>query len=234
MEYIWASHHFGVRMKKLIAPSILSADFSRLGEEITAVEKAGADWIHVDVMDGNFVPNITIGIPVVKSIRPMTTLPLDVHLMIAEPDRYIKGFADAGADIITIHAEAAVHGDRSIATIKSLGKTAGVSINPATPIGCLEEYLGIVDLVLIMSVNPGFGGQAFIPYALEKVKRLRALLDERGLDDVMIEIDGGISGKNIADVAAAGVDAFVCGSAIFGADDYTKVIKKLKECIEKT
>ncbi len=220
-------------MKKLIAPSILSADFSRLKEEIESVEAAGADWIHIDVMDGMFVPNITIGIPIVKSARKVTKLPLDVHLMIVDPARYIEDFAKAGADIITIHAEGTVHTDRTLNLIRSLGKKAGISINPGTSLSTIEEVLGLVDLVLIMSVNPGFGGQKFIPYNIDKVKRLRQTLRDRGLEEVLIEIDGGITEDNIADVAKAGVDVFVCGSAVFGAEDYGRVIGNMKSILEK-
>jgi ribulose-phosphate 3-epimerase len=215
-------------MKKLIAPSILASDFSRLGEEINAVTAAGADWIHIDVMDGVFVPNISIGIPVVKSVRNVTTLPLDVHLMIAEPERYIEEFSSAGADIITIHQEATPHLDRSIMHIKSLGKRAGVSINPGTPVSTIYEVLGIVDMVLIMSVNPGYGGQKFIPYTLDKVRTLKERLIERELDHVIIEIDGGITADTISDAAEAGVDVFVAGSSVFGADDYKGAIAGLR------
>ncbi|MBN1572259.1 MAG: ribulose-phosphate 3-epimerase [Deltaproteobacteria bacterium] len=215
-------------MKKLIAPSILASDFSRLGEEINAVTAAGADWIHVDVMDGVFVPNISIGIPVVKSIRKVTNLPLDVHLMIAEPERYIEEFSSAGADIITIHQEATPHMDRSIMHIKSLGKRAGVSVNPGTPVTTIYDILGIVDMVLIMSVNPGYGGQKFIPYTLDKVRALKETLTERELDSVIIEIDGGITAETISGAAEAGVDVFVAGSSVFGANDYKKAIAGLK------
>ncbi len=185
-------------MEKKIAPSILSADFARIGEEINAVGAGGADWIHVDVMDGAFVPNITIGPAVVASIRKVTTLPLDVHLMIRHPDRFVKAFSEAGADIITIHVEADPHVDRTLNLIKSLGKKAGISLNPSTPLSAVEEVLSIVDLVVIMSVNPGFGGQKLIPYTLGKVERLKDTLLSRGLTHVVIEIDGGITEANIA------------------------------------
>ncbi|MBN1880585.1 MAG: ribulose-phosphate 3-epimerase [Deltaproteobacteria bacterium] len=218
-------------MKKLIAPSILSADFTRLGEEIRAIEEAGADWIHFDVMDGIFVPNITVGVPVLKSVRNITDLPLDVHLMVDRPGRFIEDFADAGADIITLHVEASIHLDRELNLIKSLGKRAGVSLNPASPITLLEEAVEIADLILIMSVNPGFGGQKLIPYALTKATRVRELLKSHNRDDVLIEIDGGVTTKNIGDVSRAGVDVFVAGSSVFGADDYAKVIGEMKRAI---
>jgi ribulose-phosphate 3-epimerase len=221
-------------MEKRIAPSILSADFARLGEEIRAVGEGGADWIHVDVMDGAFVPNITIGPGVVASIRKVTTLPLDVHLMIRRPDQFVKPFSEAGADIITIHVEADPHADRTLNLIKSLGKEAGISLNPSTPLSAVEELLPIVDLVLIMGVNPGFGGQKLIPYTLTKVERLKNTLLSRGLAHVVIEIDGGITEANIADAARAGVDVFVAGSAVFGARDYAQAIKKLKKSVEMT
>jgi ribulose-phosphate 3-epimerase len=213
-------------MKK-IAPSILSADFCRLGEEIKAVESAGADYIHVDVMDGHFVPNITIGPLVVEAVRKITKLPLDVHLMIENPDRYIPDFAAAGADIIVVHAEASIHLHRSIQLIKSLGKRAGVSLNPATPLNYLEYVLADLDLVLLMTVNPGFGGQSFIEEALPKIKSLRAMLDKRGLE-AELEVDGGVKTDNIARISHAGADVFVAGSAVFGSSDYAATIKTLK------
>jgi len=217
--------------KKKIAPSILSADFSRLGEEIRAVEAAGADYIHVDVMDGHFVPNITIGPLIVSAARKSTKLPLDVHLMIEKPDDFIAEFADAGSDIITVHAEACRHLNRTIALIKEKGARAGVSINPATPVGVLDCILGEVDLVLLMSVNPGFGGQSFIEGVLRKVSELRKTLDARGLGHVELEVDGGVKTDNIGRIAEAGADVFVAGSAIFGKDDYKAIIAEMKRQI---
>lgn len=212
---------------KQIAPSILSADFSRLGEEIRAVEDAGADMIHVDVMDGHFVPNLTIGPPVVASLKKITRLPLDVHLMIEEPDRYIEGFANAGSDIITVHAEAAVHLHRTVHLIRQLGARAGVSVNPATPLAEIEEVIGDIDLILIMTVNPGFGGQTFIESMLPKIRKARALLD-RLPSDILLEVDGGITLENIGAVKEAGADLFVAGSAIFLSGDYRGTIGKMK------
>ena len=213
-------------MKK-IAPSILSADFCRLGDEVRAVEAAGADYIHVDVMDGHFVPNITIGPLVVSAVRKITSLPLDVHLMIGNPDRFIPDFAAAGADIIVVHAEASTHLHRSIQLIKSLGKRAGVSLNPATPLNLLEYVLADLDLVVLMTVNPGFGGQSFIEECLPKIKSLRAMLDKRGLE-AELEVDGGVKVDNIARISHAGADVFVAGSAVFGSSDYAATIKSLK------
>ena len=210
-----------------MAPSILSADFSRLGEEIRAVEKAGADVIHVDVMDGHFVPNITIGPPVVASVRRITDLPLDVHLMISDADRYIDDFARAGADWITVHVEACPHLHRTVGRIKELGKKAGAVLNPATPLYSLDEILEDLDLVMLMSVNPGFGGQSFIRSSLKKIKTLREMIAGRGLE-VGIEVDGGVSPATIADVAGAGANIFVAGSAVFGQQDYAKVIAEMK------
>jgi ribulose-phosphate 3-epimerase len=196
----------------LIAPSVLSADFSRLADEIAAVEAAGADWIHLDVMDGHFVPNITFGPPIVAAARPTTRLPFDVHLMIAPADPYLQAFAAAGADTITIHPEAGPHLDRSLQTIRGLGKRAGVALNPATPVGAIEHVLDRLDLVLVMGVNPGFGGQSFIPATLVKIARIRALIDDRSID---IEVDGGITPETAGAVAAAGANALVAGSAVF-------------------
>lgn len=211
-----------------IAPSILSADFARLGEEIAAVTKAGADLIHVDVMDGHFVPNLTIGPAVVKALRPHTTLPLDVHLMVSCLD-LIPEFAAAGSDIITIHAEATPHADRALAQIKSLGKKAGISICPATHESVLEYVMDKVDLILVMTVNPGFGGQSFIPGQLAKIKSIRAMIEKIGRD-IMLEVDGGVNTKTAKDVIAAGADVLVAGSAVFtgNAADYAKNIAGLR------
>jgi ribulose-phosphate 3-epimerase len=218
--------------EKIIAPSILSADFSRLGEDVSRVAQAGARWIHVDVMDGHFVPNITIGPLVVKAVRGVTDRVLDVHLMIENPDLYIPDFAQAGADWITVHQEACPHLHRSIHLIKDQGKKAGVSINPATPVSLLEDILGEVDLVLIMSVNPGFGGQKFIPNALEKVKKLKDMAREQKAD-FLIEIDGGVGLNNAGEIARAGVDVLVAGSAVFGTPDPGKTVQELLKTIQQ-
>jgi ribulose-phosphate 3-epimerase len=210
-----------------IAPSILSADFARLGEEIRAVETGGADYLHVDVMDGHFVPNITIGPPVVAAVRAVTGLPLDVHLMIENPDAYVADFARAGADLITVHYEAAPHLHRTVQLIRSLGKKAGVSINPATPISVLEVILADLDLVLVMTVNPGFGGQHFIPSCLDKITGLRRRIDALGLP-IELQVDGGVKVDNIGRIAAAGADVFVAGSAVFGTGDYAATIAALR------
>jgi ribulose-phosphate 3-epimerase len=210
-----------------IAPSILSADFSRLGEDIRAVDRAGADYIHVDVMDGHFVPNITIGPLVVAALRKVTDKPLDVHLMIENPDAYIPEFARAGADIITVHQEAVPHLHRTVQLIKSFGKKAGVSLNPATPVETLDVILDELDLVLVMSVNPGFGGQAFIPSALDKIRALRQRISQRGLA-TELEVDGGVKIDNIRAVVAAGADVLVAGSAVFNTDDYVATISALR------
>jgi ribulose-phosphate 3-epimerase len=202
-------------MDAKIAASILSADFARLGEQVTAAADGGADWIHVDVMDGHFVPNMTIGPLVVEALRPITDLPLDVHLMIEEPDRMIPLFAQAGADCITVHQETCPHLHRTLQVIKELGVKAGVTINPGTPLSVLDEILPEVDLVLIMSVNPGFGGQSYIPASTDKIARLRRMLDERGSPGAELEIDGGIKAHNAAEVVGAGASVLVVGSAIF-------------------
>lgn len=211
-----------------ISPSILSADFARLGAEIRTVAQAGADYIHVDVMDGHFVPNITIGAPVVQALRQVTELPLDVHLMIENPDLYIPDFAAAGSDIITVHQEAVPHLHRTIQLIHSLGKKAGVSINPATPASTLEMIIDEVDMILVMSVNPGFGGQSFIPSMLVKIKQLREMVDRSGRS-IEIEVDGGVKADNIGEIAAAGADVFVAGSAVFNTPDYTAAINALRQ-----
>jgi ribulose-phosphate 3-epimerase len=213
-----------------IAPSILSADFTRLGEEVKAVEKAGADYIHIDVMDGHFVPNITIGPLVVKAVRRVTKLPLDVHLMISDPDCFIDEFSEAGADIITVHAETVNHLNRTIHYIRDKGVKPGVSLNPATTLDCLEYILDDLDMVLLMTVNPGFEGQEFIPAVVPKIKRLREEIDKRGLN-VEIEVDGGISPRTIGQVSSAGASVFVAGSAIFYSEDYEKTIRLMREAI---
>lgn len=220
-------------MTKLIAPSILSADFNRLGEEVQAVEAAGADWIHADVMDGHFVPNITFGPLVVAAVRKITRLPIDVHLMIESPDRYIQAFAEAGADWISVQVETCPHLNRTVQQIKESGAKAGVVLNPSTPLSALDWVLEYADYVLIMSVNPGFGGQVFIDNSLEKIRCLRRMINERGLA-TRIEVDGGIKENNIAEVADAGADVFVAGSAIFGQKDYRQVIARFKASIGAT
>ncbi len=215
---------------KVIAPSILSADFSKLGNEIKAVESAGADWIHADVMDGHFVPNITIGPLIVEAVRRVTSLPIDVHLMIENPDNYIPAFAEAGASLISVHVETCLHLNRSIQLIRECGAQPGVVLNPSTPVQTLEWIIEYVDYVLIMSVNPGFGGQAFIKNSLDKIRTLRQLIQRKNLK-TLIEIDGGVNEKTIADIAAAGVDVFVAGSAIFGSRDYQAIIDAFRKTI---
>jgi ribulose-phosphate 3-epimerase len=212
-----------------LAPSILSADFARLGEQIDEVARAGADYIHVDVMDGHFVPNISIGAPVVASIRRVTTLPLDVHLMIEHPERYISQFAQAGADIITVHVEASPHLHATIRLIKELGVKAGVSLNPPTPLGVVEEFLPHVDLVLVMSVNPGFGGQSFIPETLPRIASVRKILDDRGLR-AELEVDGGINVDNAPDIVKAGANVLAAGNSIFKAQEgISRAMQRLRE-----
>jgi len=211
-----------------LAPSILSANFAALGEDIRKVEDAGAHILHVDVMDGHFVPNITIGPPVVKAIKKVTRLPLDVHLMISDPDKYIPVFAEAGASMLTVHAEATVHLDRTLNLIRSQNVLAGVSIVPSTPLSAVEQVLGLADMLLIMTVNPGFGGQKFIPYTVEKIKRARRLIDERNYG-CKIEVDGGIDGATIPEVVRAGAEVLVSGSAIFQAVDPARKVRELLE-----
>jgi ribulose-phosphate 3-epimerase len=211
-----------------IAPSILSANFLKLGDEIKAAEESGADMLHIDIMDGHFVPNITIGPFIVESIRKITSLPLDVHLMIEEPDTYLLDFIKAGADYITVHLEASVHLHRTIQWIKEGGVKAGVSLNPATPVWSLEDILPDINLALLMSVNPGFGGQKFIPQVIEKIRTLKSFIYEKGLS-TLVEVDGGINLDNAKNVASAGADILVMGSAFFNSMDYKEIIKRVKE-----
>jgi len=211
-----------------IAPSILAADFANLTEEIRAVEEAGADWLHIDVMDGHFVPNLTIGPPVVASLRKVTGLPLDVHLMIEKPDNYLETFVLAGADILTVHVETCPHLHRTLQCIHKLGKKAGVALNPTTPLIFLEPILEEVDLILIMSVNPGFGGQEFIPQTLKRIQTVRKWIKKYNLK-VDLEVDGGINENTLSQVVKAGANVFVAGSAIFGKNDYNKIIRQFRE-----
>ena len=217
---------------KRIAPSILSADFTKLGEEIKAVEDAGADWIHVDVMDGHFVPNITMGPIIVEAARQATKLPLDVHLMIENPDRFISDFISAGADLISVQAETCTHLNRTVQFIKESGAKAGVALNPATPIQAVQWVLEDIDFVLIMSVNPGFGGQQFISNSLEKIRDLKKFIQSSGLP-VLIQVDGGVNKGTIKDVSLAGADVFVAGSAVFGSDDYKETIRTFRSLIDE-
>ena len=210
-----------------IAPSILSADFSRLAEEIRAIEDGGATVLHVDVMDGHFVPNITIGLPVVKSLRKATQMTIDTHLMISEPGRYAVEFVKAGANMVSVHVEADVHLNRTLVAIREAGGKAGIAINPATPLIALEEALPYADFVLLMSVNPGFGGQKFVPTSMDKLRRLRRMIDERGLQ-VRIEIDGGVDADNISNIVEAGAEIIVAGSAVFGTGDAENAVKELR------
>ena len=217
--------------RTLIAPSLLSADFARLGEEIRAVEAGGADWLHFDVMDGHFVPNITVGPVVLEGVAGAAQIPVDVHLMVREPDHLIESFVKAGADLLTVHVEACTHLDRTLRRIRELGARPGVSLNPATPWNAVEPVLDLVDLVLVMSVNPGFGGQGFIDSSLEKVARLRDALDVRG-SSAYLEVDGGIKPENAAAVAAAGADVLVAGSAVFKASDYGDAIGQIRSAAD--
>lgn len=210
-----------------IAPSILSADFARLGDEIAMVTEAGADWIHIDVMDGRFVPNLTFGAKVIETVRKLTDLPLDVHLMVVEPENYLEEFAGAGASVLTIHPEVSPHLHRQLMRIKELGCMAGASLNPSTPLDAIQEVAADLDLLLIMSVNPGFGGQKFIPASVDKIRRARALLD-RAESDAALEVDGGISRETIAQVWHAGADTFVAGNAIFNAKDPRAELRALR------
>lgn len=221
-------------MNYRIAPSILSADFTRLGEEVRRVIDAGADLIHFDVMDNHYVPNLTFGPMICQALRPISTVPIDVHLMVEPVDDMIRAFIEAGADIISFHPEASRHIDRSLQLIKNAGKQAGLVLNPATPVHVLEHVLDKLDMVLLMSVNPGFGGQSFIPHTLDKLRRVRSLLDHYQAQTgrrIALEVDGGVKASNIAEIAQAGADTFVAGSAIFGQDDYAAVIREMRQVL---
>lgn len=217
-------------MSHLVAPSLLAADFSNLDSEVEMINKSLADWLHLDIMDGVFVPNISFGFPVVEAVREISTKPLDVHLMITDPDRYIKRFHDSGASNLTVHYEACTHLHRTVSEIRSLGMKAGVSLNPHTPVMLLKDILPFIDMVLIMTVNPGFGGQSFIPHSLNKVGELRSMIDEEGYD-VLIEVDGGIDTQNAPLLVHTGVDVLVAGSTVFSAEDPCDVIRRLKALI---
>lgn len=221
-------------MNYRIAPSILSADFTRLGEEVRRVIDAGADLIHFDVMDNHYVPNLTFGPMICQALRPVSTVPIDVHLMVEPVDDMIRSFIEAGADIISFHPEASRHIDRSLQLIKNAGKQAGLVLNPATPVHVLEHVLDKLDMVLLMSVNPGFGGQSFIPHTLDKLRRVRSLLDHYQTQTgrrIALEVDGGVKTSNIAEIAQAGADTFVAGSAIFGQSDYDAVIREMRQAL---